>query len=427
MNLKELLEKRMKLVADGRAIMDAAAKENRSLSAEEKAQHDAIWKDIGEIKDSLDRLTRQEAEERALNEPVPRLTTIQRADGAAGQVPTDRIVELRTNVCGDTRRIVIPAARNRPELNTAWAQYLLTGQGEMEMRALQKDSPTGGGYLSPDAFMAELIQAVDNLLFMRRISRVLPPVTTAESLGCPSLDADPADPTWVSELAVGSEDSTMAFGKRQLTPHPMAQSIKVSKTLLRRSAIPVETLVRDRLAYKSAVVQENAFLNGTGNSQPLGIFVASALGINTDRDVSTGNTITSITFDGLKSAKYALKSQYRGRATWLFHRDAMQQIDKLKDGEGRYIWQPSVVVGAPDTILARPVYESEYVPHSFLTTLYVGILGDFSNYWIVDALTQTIQVLTELYAATNQNGYISRAELDGMPVLAEAFARVKLA
>ncbi len=38
-----------------------------------------------------------------------------------------------------------------------------------------------------------------------------------------------------------------------------------------------------------------------------------------------------------------------------------------------------------------------------------------------------LQVLVELYAATNQNGYIARAEVDGMPVLEEAFARLKMA
>jgi HK97 family phage major capsid protein len=61
----------------------------------------------------------------------------------------------------------------------------------------------------------------------------------------------------------------------------------------------------------------------------------------------------------------------------------------------------------------------------FTTGLYVGIVGDFSNYEIVDALDMQLQVLMELYAETNQNGYILRAETDGMPVLAEAFARVK--
>jgi hypothetical protein len=38
-----------------------------------------------------------------------------------------------------------------------------------------------------------------------------------------------------------------------------------------------------------------------------------------------------------------------------------------------------------------------------------------------------MQRLVELYAATNQIGFIGRKETDGMPVLAEAFVRVTLA
>jgi len=167
-------------------------------------------------------------------------------------------------------------------------------------------------------------------------------------------------------------------------------------------------------------------MNGTGALQPLGIFTASDNGISTSRDVSTGNTATSIMFDNLKECQYTLKGQYRSKARWIFHRDAVKQISKLKDGEGRYIWQQSVVVGQPDRILNFPVHESEYAPSTFETTCYVGMLGDFSRYWIVDALTMTIQVILELYAATNQNGYFSRSETDGMPVLEEAFVRVKL-
>jgi HK97 family phage major capsid protein len=158
----------------------------------------------------------------------------------------------------------------------------------------------------------------------------------------------------------------------------------------------------------------------------LGIFTASDNGIPTSRDVSTGNTATEIRFDGLKEAEYSLKSAYRRLAQWIFHRDAIKQISKLKDGEGRYIWQPSVQIGQPDRLLNMAINESEYAPNTFTTGCYVGILGDFRNYWIVDALTMTIQVLLELYAAKNQNGYISRAESDGMPVLGEAFSRVKL-
>ena len=72
-------------------------------------------------------------------------------------------------------------------------------------------------------------------------------------------------------------------------------------------------------------------------------------------------------------------------------------------------------------------FMSEYVPNTFTTGKYVGILGDFSFYWIVDALNLEVQRLDELYAATNQIGFIGRMETDGMPVLEEAFVRVALA
>jgi len=189
----------------------------------------------------------------------------------------------------------------------------------------------------------------------------------------------------------------------------------------------VENIIRDRFAYQFAVTQENGFLNGNGVNQPLGIFTASADGIGTGRDVSTGNTTTLIKADGLIEAKYTLKQGYMQNARWIFHRDAVKQIRKLKDGEGNYLWQSGIATDRPATILDNPYLMSEYAPNTFTTTLYVGAIGDFSHYWIVDAMGMSVQVLTELYAETNQNGYIARMETDGMPTLEEAFVRVKLA
>jgi HK97 family phage major capsid protein len=175
------------------------------------------------------------------------------------------------------------------------------------------------------------------------------------------------------------------------------------------------------------VTQEKAFLTGSGSNQPLGLFTANADGISTTRDVSTGNTTTAFTVDGLIEAKYSLKGQYHGSAQWLFHRDAVKMLAKLKDGDGQYIWQPTKTLADPDMLLGRPVNMSEYAPNTFTTGLYVGMFADFSHYWIADALDMQVQRLVELYAETNQTGLIGRMETDGMPVLAEAFARVKLA
>ncbi|MHB8077438.1 phage major capsid protein, partial [Desulfosporosinus fructosivorans] len=159
--------------------------------------------------------------------------------------------------------------------------------------------------------------------------------------------------------------------------------------------------------------------------KPLGVFTASPQGISTARDVSTGNTAITIGADGLIDAKYALKAQYRKSAQWIFHRDAIKMIRKLKDGNGDYLWKAGLS-DKPDTILELPFNESEYAPNTFTTGLYAGILGNFKFYWIADALNMQVQRLVELYAATNQTGFIGRLESDGMPVMEEAFVRVKL-
>ena len=126
-------------------------------------------------------------------------------------------------------------------------------------------------------------------------------------------------------------------------------------------------------------------------------------------------------------AKFTLKGQYWASARWAFHRDAVKQITKLKDGEGQYVWRQSVREGEPYTLLGLGMTLSEWAPNTFATGQYVGRLGDFRHYWIVDALSMQIQRLNELYAETNQVGFIGRLETDGAPVLEEAFVRVKLA
>lgn len=437
---RELMEKRAANIAQARGIYETADSETREATTEEATRFDALMDEGAAWKAEADRRVALETAENELAETRGRQTeTATAAEGgeAGGENVEVRTIDLRAGADGTARAI---AVRMTPEViaeMAAFRSYLVNGFGGLpgaerdllENRALQADSGAAGGFLyAPEVFQAELIKAKDNLVFMRQIARVLPPLTSADSLGAPSLDTDPSDPAWTAELSIGAEDTTMAFGKRQLRPHPLAKYIKVSKTLVRKTAGSAEALVRDRLAYKQAVAEENGFLNGTGATQPLGVFTASDDGIGTGRDVATGNTTTSIMTDGLQEAVYSLTAAYRQGCVWVFHRSGVKQIAKLKDGEGRYLWERSIVAGQPDRLLTFPVYESEYAPSTFTTGLYVGILGNFAiGYWIVDALTAQIQVLLELYAAANQNGYIIRSESDGMPVDANAFARVTLA
>lgn len=298
-----------------------------------------------------------------------------------------------------------------------------------ERRDLSADTAgEGGNIVAPQQFVAQVIKAMDNNVFVRQLATKYT-LGSFANIGVPTITADPADADWTSEVAAVSNDTALTFGKRTMAPNMLTKGIKVSIKLLEVATLPAEQIVADRLAYKFAVSQEKAFLTGTGSGQPLGLFTASASGISTGRDVATDNTSSAFTFDGLMNAVMSCKQQYRRTGGWVLHRDAVKMARKIKtgiSGDTTYVWQPSVQVGQPDTLLGFPVYESEYAPSTFTTGLYVGLFGDLSKYWIVDQLPYTVQRLVELYAGTNQVGFIGRMSSDGAPVDENAFARVKL-
>lgn len=398
MNERELLAKRAGLIAQARALLEKVEAETRDFTAEEQTNYDALFADVAKLDKKIENIrklgTADDAEFRT-SEPV-------RPEGNGERGNPDE--EKR---------------------NKAFNAFIRSGAIHPELRALQADADAAGGfYTTPQQFVNRLIQAVDDQVFIRQWATANP-VANAQSLGVPTLSADPADADWTSELGTGNEDSAMAFGKRELNPKPLAKRIKVSNKLLRLTP-EVEALVIARLAYKFGITYEKAGMTGSGANQPLGVFTASSDGISTGRDVSTDNTSTAFTADGIKNAKYALKATYWPRARWVFHRDGVKMLAKLKDAENRYLWQNSVQLGQPDMLEGVPLFTSEYAPSTFTTGLYVGIIGDFSYYWTADALDFSIQRLNELYAATNQTGFIGRLESDGMPVLEEAFVRVKL-
>lgn len=417
LKLKGLQEKRATIVTQMRTILDTAETANRELTAEERTNYDKALADQELLRGQIATESRQQELDREILETRGRQAPPAPTDPSNPQLDPAVPEDLRST------RWASPAYR------AAYRSFLRGGEGALsanERRDLDATTGTSGGFLRAPIQMAQaLIKKVDDLVFIRGLATKYA-VPSAASLGVPSLTADPADSDWTAELATGSADSSMAFGVRELQPKPLAKRIKISNLLLRSAVIDIESLVLARLAYKRAITQEKAFLTGAGVKDALGIFTASTDGISTARDVSTGNTTTAITFDGLTEAKYNQKAQYWAAMRWLFHRDALKQISKIKDGDGQYMWQPSRQIGQPDTLLALPFMMSEYAPNTFTTGKYVGIVGDFSWYWIADSLDLQIQRLVELYAESNQTGYITRQETDGMPVLEEAFTRVKL-
>lgn len=398
--LREMLEKRNRAITEGRSLLDKAEGEKRSMTEDETRQYDAHLQEAVDLRVNIDRETRLQEEERA--------NAADALKGAEEQRGTQQTPEAELR-------------------SAAFRNLLRTGNlSADEQRALVTGSDTGGGFLNaPQEFVPRLIQAVKNMTFLEGLATAHT-TTNANGLGFPTLETDVDDFSMITEIKTAPEDTSMSFGKREFKPHPASKLIKISDAMLRADGIDAEGKVMESVAYKYSILKENKYLLGTGNQEPLGLFVASAKGINTDRDVTLAGT-TDFTGDDIVNIKYNQKAQYMRKASWLFNRTAVAKLAKVKDGEGRYLFEMTDKIGEMDQLKGSPLYMSEYVPNTFTSGLYVGMFGDFSWYWTVQSLSLRIKRLNELFAATRQVGFLFDTEFDGMPVLSEAFTRIKAA
>ena len=219
-------------------------------------------------------------------------------------------------------------------------------------------------------------------------------------------------------------EDDLAYGLREFKPNRLTKLIKLSKTLVGHSNM-APGVVLEELRRVVGVTLEKAYMTGNGSGKPLGLFVGSDSGVPTSQDVAAAQA-TILSFDDLINTKYGVKGQYQARASWIMNRTTVKKVALLKDNDGQYIWQPAAQAGQPDRLLGAPLYMSEYAPGTMTAGLYVAVYGDLSYYWICDADTLALQVLNELYAITNQVGYLFQYFGDGAPVVGEAFARLKM-
>jgi HK97 family phage major capsid protein len=142
--------------------------------------------------------------------------------------------------------------------------------------------------------------------------------------------------------------------------------------------------------------------------------------------------------DDVVNWAYTLDARYMRGARILCNQAFIRKVRLMRSdagagaGTGDYLWQPGLQQGAPSMILDFAYELSTSYPtgldgnDAYEDNALVATIGDFQFYWIVDALMLEVQRLEELYAETNQVGFIGRKETDGMPVKADAFRHLKI-
>lgn len=385
----ELREKRANLWDSTKAFLDSRRNDKGMLSAEDTATYESMEADVVNLGKEIDRLERQSALDLELSRPT---------STAIKDNPNNSIAGDKTGrASNEYKEAFWKGMRNKNTFDVH--------------NALQIGTDSEGGYLVPDEFERTLVESLEEQNIFRQLASV---ITTSSGDRKIPVVATKGSASWVDEEGVIPE-SDDAFGQVSIGAYKLGTIIKVSEELLNDSIFNLESYIAREFARRIGTKEEEAFFIGDGTGKPTGIFNATGgaeVGV-------TAAGVKAITLDEIMDLFYSLKAPYRKNAVFTMNDSTVKAIRKLKDGNGQYIWQPSITAGQPDTILNRPIKTSAYVPALDAGKKAIAF-GDFSYYWVADRQGRSFQRLNELYAATGQVGFRATQRVDGKLILPEA-------
>lgn len=385
MTILELREARNKAWEGAKAFVESKRDKDGLLSKEDAETYNKMEEKIKNYSKEIERMEAMENMENELNKPV-----------------NSPIVTRPLKVENEDEK----TGRASNEYKKAMLNALRSNFRNVS-NVLQEGVDADGGYLVPDEYDSRLIQKLEENNVVRMLS------TTIKTSGEHKINIASTTPAaaWIEEggtLTFGDA----AFEQKILDAHKLHVAVKVTEELLYDNAFGLENFLIDSFGKAIGNAEENAFLNGTGNGQPTGIFATNGGG--------TYITAKGTGADAIIELVYSLKRAYRKNAAFIMNDKMIATIRTYKDSNGAYMWQPALTQGEPDRLLGYPVYTSQYAPEDSIA------FGDFSYYNIGDRGVRSFKQLTELFAGNGMIGYVAKERVDGKLVLAEAVQILKI-
>ncbi|WP_160665344.1 phage major capsid protein [Pseudarthrobacter sp. ATCC 49987] len=351
---KKLLEKRAAAHEKGKVIIDRAEAEGRALTAEEETSFNTITAEMDSLRAQADRLVAFDQEQKDIE------ASLRNVPGQGEDRNQDPAGEL---------------LRSMLKTRAGEWDYAPTKEERQEVRALVKGTPSAGGVTVPTTFYGQLMEhAIETSAILSAGATILY-TSSGEEISVPvTLSAPVGAQVGEGQVIPTSEP---VLGKRSLYAYKYGDLCQISRELIDDSAFDLESFI----ARQAGRAVGNAFgaklVAGTGTNEPSGLITSTTLG-------KTGGTAVggAPTWDDLIDLFYSVIGPYRNspNAGWLVKDGTAATLRKIKDLEGRYIWQPSVIAGQPDTIEGKPVFTDPNMPGVGLGAKSVAF-GDISAYF----------------------------------------------
>jgi HK97 family phage major capsid protein len=369
-------ELRQKAWHEAKHLLDTAAAEQRDLTSEEEAAYAKISEELDQRAATIEQLKKDE--ERAA-----------RLDAAAAEV---RVADAKPESTeNEVLRQLISGEIRSAEFGPAEQRDVLT-------------SSTGAPV--PTSFFDQVILKARLVGPMLNTSTIL---TTqgGENLQIPRLNT-------YSVGSVHSQGGTITESDPTFSPFITLSSYKVSfivqasREMIEDSGVNFEAFLADQAGNAMGFEVNRLLTVGTGTVQPTGIFEAAGSGIT-----GAGGTAGAFTSDNLIDLVYNLDPAARTLgASWMLNTQTLGAVRKLKDGDGTYLFSPSISGEQKDMLLGYPIEENPSAPAIAANAKSV-VFGHLPSYYVRQVGNMRVDASDDFAFNTDLRTYRFVMRIDG--------------
>jgi len=358
---------------------------------------------------------------------------VQGAD-LAPEVAALRSEVTRLNARMATRPALSGAKADADPARAAFAErYLRKGlESGAEIKSLTIGSDAGGGYAVPreiDALIDVTLKAVSPI-------RSIASVVSIGSANYRKLIAVGGVASgWVAETAGRPETGTETFVEVAPPMGELYANPAASQAMLDDAMFDVEGWLAGEIGAEFARAEGSAFVSGTGIGRPRGFLAyATAATDDTTRPFGTLQYVASGAAGAFAAASpqdklidlvHALRAPYRQGASWVMNASTLAKVRKMKDGQGQFLWAPSLSADTPATLLGYPVIEAEAMPDVGVDSLSIAF-GNFKAGYLIAERSNTA-VLRDPYSNKPFVHFYATRRVGGAVVNSEAIKLMKFA
>lgn len=284
-----------------------------------------------------------------------------------------------------------------PEYNASFLSHMRSGDIQS---SLNKGTDSEGGYLAPTEWDRTIIDRLVEVSPMRQIADVQ---KVGKSGFTKLINLGGTGSGWVGEADARGETTTPNLAAYTLGNGEIYANPGATQQMLDDAEIDLEAWLAGEVDTEFAEQEGAAFVAGNGTNKPSGFLSFATGGVNAAKNplgavgVLPAAGADEVTEDELLDMIYDIPSSYSAGARFTMNRKSIGKVRKLRDADGRQLWQPSTQAGEPSLLLAHPLTELPDMPDMVSGALSIGF-GNFKRgYLIMDR--KGVRVLRDPFTA----------------------------